>query len=594
MAALGTLAAGNYDFTFINGQLAITKATLTVTADDANREYGDPNPTFTASYGGFKNGETLGTSGVTGSPNLTTTATATSAVPGPYAIMAALGTLAAGNYNFTFVNGQLTITKAHLTVTADDKSRTYGAANPTFTASYSGFKNGETLATSGVSGSPSFSGTGPSSTTTTTVGDYVITPALGMLSATNYDFTSFVNGTLTIAKVHLTVTSDDKSRAYGAANPTFTATITGFVNGETVAVVSGTPFFSGTGPSSTATTTAGNYVITPAVGTLSATNYDFTPFVNGTLTISKVHLTVTADNRSRAYGAANPSFTATITGFVNGETVAVVSGTPFFSGTGPSSTSTSTVGNYVITPAVGTLSATNYDFTSFVNGTLAITKVHLTVRADNKSKAYNGSPFTAFTVTITGFVNGETVAVVSGSATYTGTAVSATLPGTYTITPQQGTLSATNYDFPGPSPGTYFVNGTLTIGYGTCTGPDPGGVILPPINSDGSSVYKRKAGSTIPVKFKVCDANGNSISDPYAVFLNYPQGGQLTMTGQIRGTIDNVNETGDTVVPDVAFTFTGGQWHFNMDTGNLTAGNTYTFRINLAFGPGITFTVGVK
>ena len=28
--------------------------------------------------------------------------------------------------------------------------------------------------------------------------------------------------------------------------------------------------------------------------------------------------------------------------------------------------------------------------------------------------------------------------------------------------------------------------------------------------------------------------------------------------------------------------------------GNLTAGNTYTFRINLAFGPGIMFTVGVK
>ena len=98
---------------------------------------------------------------------------------------------------------------------------------------------------------------------------------------------------------------------------------------------------------------------------------------------------------------------------------------------------------------------------------------------------------------------------------------------------------------------------------------------MPPINSDGSSVYKRKGGSTIPVKFKVCDANGNSISNPYAVFLNYPQGGQLTMTGQIRGTVEHVNETGDTTIPDVAFTFTGGQWHFNMDTGNLTAGNAY-------------------
>lgn len=168
-------------------------------------------------------------------------------------------------------------------------------------------------------------------------------------------------------------------------------------------------------------------------------------------------------------------------------------------------------------------------------------------------------------------------------------------------------LSGTTHTFPADYPSDPWTftgtanynnqNGTVhdVIHYGTtCTGSDPGGVILPPINSDGSSVYKRKGGSTIPVKFKVCDANGNSISNPYAVFLNYPQGGQLTMTGQIRGTIDNVNETGDTVVPDVAFTFTGGQWHFNMDTGNLTAGQTYTFCINLAFGPGITFTVGVK
>src|SRR5438552_4161832 len=197
------------------------------------------------------------------------------------------------------------------------------------------------------------------------------------------------DGTLTVIKAHLTVTVDDKSRAYGAANPTFTATISGFVNGESVAVVNGSPTFSGTGPSSTATTTVGNYVITPALGTLTATNYDFTPFVNGTLHITKAHLTVTADDKSRAYGAANPTFPVTSTGFVSGETLAVVSGSPIFSGTGPSSTATTTVGNYVITPALGTLSATNYDFTPFVNGTLTITKAHLTVTANNKSVQYS-------------------------------------------------------------------------------------------------------------------------------------------------------------------------------------------------------------
>src|SRR5207237_4687500 len=140
---------------------------------------------------------------------------------------------------------------------------------------------------------------------------------------------------IVINKKHLTVTADDKTRTYGAANPTFTATITGFVTGETAAVVSGSPTFSGTGPSSTATTTVGNHVITPAVATLSATNYDFTPLVNGTLTITKAHLTVTADAKSRAYGAANPTFTATISGCVNDETLEVVRDSQIVSGTGP-------------------------------------------------------------------------------------------------------------------------------------------------------------------------------------------------------------------------------------------------------------------
>src|SRR5204863_404962 len=126
--------SGNYSFSFVDGDLTITKATLTVTADPKSRPYGAANPTLTAGYSGSKNGETYLTSDVLGSPALNTSAVATSPV-GPYTITAALGTLSSGNYSFTFVNGTLTVTKAVLTVTADDKSREYGDANPTFTAS---------------------------------------------------------------------------------------------------------------------------------------------------------------------------------------------------------------------------------------------------------------------------------------------------------------------------------------------------------------------------------------------------------------------------------------------------------------------------
>jgi hypothetical protein len=135
---------------------------------------------------------------------------------------------------------------------------------------------------------------------------------------------------------------------------------------------------------------------------------------------------------------------------------------------------------------------------------------------------------------------------------------------------------------------------TINITFGVCSsGVGPGGVVLPPLNSDGSSVYPRKGGSTIPVKFRVCNASGVPISNPAAVFA--PTGATLTMLSAVRGTIDVVNEAGVTDVPDVAFRFSGDQWIFNLATTNLTAGQTYTFRINLAYGPAsITFMVGVK
>src|SRR5262249_50741216 len=118
---LGGADAGNYVLasTTLTTTADINKAALTVTADDESRGDGDANPGFTATYSGFVNGEPLDPSGVTGSPDLTTTATATSAV-GPYTITAAAGSLAAGNYSFSFVNGTLAVTKATLTIKADD------------------------------------------------------------------------------------------------------------------------------------------------------------------------------------------------------------------------------------------------------------------------------------------------------------------------------------------------------------------------------------------------------------------------------------------------------------------------------------------
>ncbi len=185
--------ATNYTTATASVSLVVNKAGLTVAASDAGRIYGTANPAFTSTITGFVNGDTQA-SAVTGAPDLTTAATTTSPA-GTYPITAALGTLAATNYTFTFVNGTLTVNKAPLTVTANDAARPYGAANPAFTSTITGFVNGDTQASS-VTGAPDLT---TAATTTSPVGTYPITAALGTLAATNYTFT-FVNGTLTVNK----------------------------------------------------------------------------------------------------------------------------------------------------------------------------------------------------------------------------------------------------------------------------------------------------------------------------------------------------------------------------------------------------------
>ena len=126
-------------------KLTVGKATLTVTANDLSTVYGAAVPAYTSTITGFVNGEPQ--SVVTGSASLSTTpATPTNA--GTYTINAAIGTLAAANYSFSFVNGTLTINKAVASVTPNAASKTYGTADPALTGTLSGF-----LAADGCDGS---------------------------------------------------------------------------------------------------------------------------------------------------------------------------------------------------------------------------------------------------------------------------------------------------------------------------------------------------------------------------------------------------------------------------------------------------------
>jgi hypothetical protein len=327
-----------------------------------------------------------------------------------------------------------------LTVTADNVARFYGSANPNFTASFSGFQPGDSIAD--LTGALQFL-TG--ATGTSPVGQYALNVAQGTLaSAQGYQF-AFAPGILNVTPRPITITASNLSRVYGNANPALTFTVggQGLVNGDQL-----------TGALTTTaglTTGIGNYAITQ--GSLAASNNYAVTFVAGQLTITPRPITITAESFSRIYGNANPALTFTLggLGLVNGDQL-----------TGALATSagvTTGVGTAAITQ--GTLTAgANYAVT-FNPGVLTITPRPLSITAASLSRVYgNANPTLTFTLGGQGLVNGDqltgalaaagvtagvgtspiTIGTLTAGANY---AVTFT-PGVLTITPRPLTVAANN------------------------------------------------------------------------------------------------------------------------------------------------------
>jgi len=424
----------NYESVNTTVAITVNKATLTATADNKTRLYGAANPVFTISYTGFVNGETIAV--INTLPTASSAANATTPV-GTSSILVSGGL--DDNYTINNVSGTLTIIKVMLTVTANNQSRAYGAVDPTYTLSYSGFVNSETasvLATLPTGSSAAIS--------TSPVGTYPIVAGGGIDN--NYDFT-YVAGTLTITKAIIVATANNQSRTYGSANPVLTISYSGFVNGETVTVINTLPTAS---TSADLVSNAGSYTIMVAGG--AADNYDFT-YNSGTLTITKATLSVIANNQSRTYGAANPSFTVSYSGFLNGETAAVIDSAPLATST---VIGTTPVGSYPITASGG--SDNNYAFV-YTSGTIAITKATVSAIAVDASRVY-GSANPVFSIIYSGLLNGETSTVLDVAPIVTSVAGLASPVGTYAITVSGG--SDDNYSL-------LYTSGTLTITKATVT-----------------------------------------------------------------------------------------------------------------------------
>ena len=104
---------GNYTITYVDGELTVNPAPLTITADDRSKVYGQ-----TVVFAGteFTTSGLLNADSVTSVTLASAGAPATATVAGsPYAIVpsAAVGT-GLGNYTISYVDGELTVNPAPL------------------------------------------------------------------------------------------------------------------------------------------------------------------------------------------------------------------------------------------------------------------------------------------------------------------------------------------------------------------------------------------------------------------------------------------------------------------------------------------------
>ena len=274
ITATAAAVDGKYTEAKATYQLTVTARPISLTITPVTYYYGQPGVSFTPSLrtvsGSLAEGDNYKTL------KLSWSSVGTMWKAGTFDVNA---TSYNSNYNVTFDGtGKLIVQPRPITVTVDAASRTYGEANPTFTAKKTGgmdFVGSDNVESLGLSLTTDATATSP-------VGSYNVT---GTASNGNYAVTVVGKDALTVTAKAITVTVTPVTRAYGDANPAFTATVpSGALVGEdTVESLNLTL-------SSTATTTSDvrSYDVT---GSANNRNYEVTIDGANKLTVTKKELT---------------------------------------------------------------------------------------------------------------------------------------------------------------------------------------------------------------------------------------------------------------------------------------------------------------
>jgi hypothetical protein len=288
-------------------------------------------------------------------------------------------------------------------------------------------------------------------------------------------------------------------------------------------------------------------------------------------TVTPAPLTITADNQTKVYGAPLPALTASYSGLVNGDTPATFATAP---NQPPALATTATA----VSPVLGSPypisvgGAADPDYViSYVNGTLTVTPDATTTAVTSSADPSLLNQAVTFTATVspvapgagqpTGTVQfqvdganvGSPVTLVNGQAAWTTSSLSA---GSHTITAAYSGDS----NFLG---GSGQVVQAVHFRFGG---------FLPPLAQGRSD----NLGRTLPIKWQLTDADGNSITGLSSVQSLQVQ--PVDAQGHPLAPPFNPAASGGT-----GLRYAGNHYAFNWDTKGLQAGS-YEIELTLADG----------
>jgi hypothetical protein len=285
--------------------------------------------------------------------------------------------------------------------------------------------------------------------------------------------------------------------------------------------------FSAAGVLSGIPTAAGKFSFTITAQDHSKAPHTLTGSQDYTIVVDQAPLSVIANDASMNYGAALPPLTISYRGFVNGDNASNLTTPPTATTT---ATPSSPAGTYPIN--ISGASDPNYSFT-YIPGTLTIGAAVLLVTASAETKEF-GAPDPILSYTVSGLLNGDNSAILTGSL---GRAPGENV-GTYPIS--KGTLSAGNkYTIS-------FTGNLLTITAASqhITWTQN---LLAGCNSTTQVALTATASSGLPVTYSVSDANIAALSGNVLTLL-HP--GTAIVTASQAG---DANHTAAPAVTDTLF-----------------------------------------